>query len=109
MSPLLAGLLRIARAIGRWILDVAARRGGKWLADYIDERVVVFRKRLAAVKAEWRIEFLRGRIKRWQAAARWLRKNAGGLDDKAIALACAHPEVAKLPEVAVGEIERRAA
>lgn len=109
MNPLLAGLIRIARAIGRWILDVAARRGGRWLAEYIDERVLVFRKRLARARTEHRAAWLRGRISRWQAAAKWLRANAATVDDKVVELARKLPEVAKLPKVAAGEVEPRAA
>lgn len=105
MNPIWKGLIRIAAAIGRWILDLAARRGGKWLGEYIDERVKVFRKRLAKAKAQWRIEFLKGRIARWTSAAKWLAKNAGNVDDKVLDAVCKLPQVQKLPEVAACEIE----
>jgi hypothetical protein len=115
MHPIVAGLLKFVRKIGRWLLDVAARRGGKWLADYLEERVGVFRARLArvvkrtAAAAKRRALWLKGRIARWLAAAKWLRENAAQVDDKAIAIVRELPAVKRLADVVPDEVEPKAA
>lgn len=65
-------LISIARRIGRWILERLLVRGALRLAHYMEERVVVFRARLARAKTDRRRVWLRGRIRRWTAAAKWL-------------------------------------
>jgi tRNA A37 N6-isopentenylltransferase MiaA len=103
MHPIVTGLLKFVRRIG------------KWLADYLEERTVVFRDRLARVVkrttavAKRRAVWLRGRISRWLAAAKWLRENAAGVDDKAIEMARKLPAIAKLPISAPEESEPAAA
>lgn len=115
MNPILAGLLKLARRIGRWLLDVAARRGGAFLVGYIEERVGVFRARLARVSkrttaaAKRRALWLKGRIARWLAAAKWLKDNAAGVDDRAIDAVRKLPAFAKLPASAPEETEPAAA
>ena len=80
MSTAIArGLIRIATAIGRWILGVAVRRGALFLRDYMDERVVVFRSRLGRSRTKRRRLWLTGRIRRWAAAVRWLSAEAAQL------------------------------
>lgn len=120
MNPIVNGLIKLAIALGKWILDVASRRGGKWLSEYLDERAdSVFANRLyrareryaksrtILVKRRWerRIEWLVGRIARWKAAAKWLRAKAAQLDDAAIKAACSLPQVKALPLSAACEEE----
>lgn len=104
MNPLWTALIRIAARIGRWLLDVAARRGGKWLSEYMEERVILFRKRLARAKTDNRKAWLKGRIVRWLAGAKWLREHSSELDDKALQAVCDLPAAKKLPAVAREEI-----
>jgi hypothetical protein len=73
------GLVDIATKIGRWILGVVVRRGALFLRDYMAERVLVFRARLAKAKTTRRQQWLKGRIARWTAAAKWLSAKAGQL------------------------------
>lgn len=120
MNPLVRGLINLAVRIGRWLLDVASRRGGKWLSEYLEERAnSVLKRRLTATLERYakarndlsrrrinrRIEWLRGRIRRWLSAADWLRAQAADLDDKAIAAVCALPQVKALPLSAACEEE----
>lgn len=65
-------LISIARRIGRWILERLIVRGARRLAEYMEERVEVFRGRLARARTPRRKAWLRGRIRRWTDAARWI-------------------------------------
>lgn len=105
MSTIVRGLIRIAAAIGRWLLDLAARRGAAFLRAYIEERIGVFRARLGRAQTNRRRLWLQSRIRRWSAAARWLKAKAGDLDDKAIRAVCQLPQVKALPISAVCEEE----
>ncbi len=123
MNPIIVGLLKIARKIAKWILDLAARRGGKWLGEYISERAEqVFPKKLAAAqkalkkartelrkrRLQVRIAWLRGKIRRWQDAAKWLAENSGQVDNVVIDNVRQLPAFKKLPEIAKGEVEPKA-
>lgn len=105
MNPIVKGLINLAIRIGRWLLDLAARRGGAFLRGYIEERVGVFKKRLARANTARRKEWLSGRIARWTAAARWLKAKAAQLDDAAIKAVCSLPQVKALPLSAACEEE----
>lgn len=116
MHPIVSALLKIVRRIGKWILDLAARRGGRWLAEYLEERATtVFRARLARVSsrttaaAKRRAAWLKGRISRWLAAAKWLRDNADQVDDKVIAVVSELPAVKKLAATVPDEVDPKAA
>lgn len=68
------GLIRIATALGRWILRRVSRRGIERVLGYMDGKIEDFKRRLRRARADWRIRWLRGRIKRWQLAMRWLER-----------------------------------
>lgn len=72
IRALVRGLRRFAVRIGRWIIGQIREHGGRAIAHYMRVRVGVFRKRLERVKADWRKRFLRGRIRRWLDAAKWI-------------------------------------
>lgn len=114
MSTIVAGLLKFVRKIGRWLLDVAARRGGRWLADYMEERIGVFRARLARAEsrktaaAKRRAAWLRGRISRWLAGSKWLRENSDDIDDVVISVVRELPAVKRLAAVVPDEVEPKA-
>jgi hypothetical protein len=65
-------LIRIARSIGRWILERLLKVAGRRLGYYMLERAEVFARRLKRAKAERRKKWLRGRIARWKKAGAWL-------------------------------------
>lgn len=96
-SAIVEGLLRIARAIGRWILEHAARYGGLALMHYMQGRVDVFKRRRAKATTDRRREWLTGRISRWNAGIRWLKSKldalAGCAGEAFAAIAKAHPEI----------------
>lgn len=100
------GLRRIVEHLGRWTIRTLARRGALALANYMRIRTDVFRARLARVLARkrhaaWRVRFLRGRIRRWLAAARWLEAKAdkiGNVTERKLA-----PYIDDLPEVSPWE------
>lgn len=102
------GLRRIVERLGRWVIRSLAEHGARALAAYMRVRVGVFKKRLARVLArkrhpEWRVRFLRGRISRWLAGARWLDARAtelAGIAERTIA-----PYIEDLPEDAPWENE----
>ncbi len=98
-------LKRILIAIGKWILGVARRRGVPILVGYMLERVEVFKGRLGRAKTTRRKRWLRGRIRRWTKAARWLTTNARAMHTQA--LAKFEELAARLPERS--PMERQAA
>jgi hypothetical protein len=72
------GLRRVLLRIGRWLLRTIADAGIKGLIIYMRQRVRVFARRLGRVlhrkrHSLWRVSWLRGRIRRWKAAIRWLQ------------------------------------
>jgi hypothetical protein len=92
---------RILVAIGRWLLGVVRRRGIPILVGYMLERIEVFRARLRRAKTDRRMKWLRGRIRRWTAAAKWLTAHASDLHERA--LEQYEKLSARIPEVAPGE------
>jgi hypothetical protein len=102
---------RILRAIGRWIIGVARRRGIPFLVDYMQERIGVFQKRIAKTKgssarAKRRRAWLRGRIRRWTRAANWLVGQSVELHQAAL---CEFEKLAaKIPEESPLEREPKA-
>ncbi len=105
-ASILVALIRIARAIGRWVLRMAAKHGGSALLGYMVGKVDDFRRRLDRSKADRRREWLRGRIARWTAAIRWLRANGSRLADNVIKAADDAAAKASLPMVAEAERDR---
>ncbi len=95
------GLRRIVERIGKWAIRALVNRGAYSLENYLMGRVDAFRVRLKRVlkrkrHAKWRPDFIRGRIRRYQAAARWLNRKYGTiyhLTDKHVA-----PYIRDLPE-----------
>lgn len=77
-------LRKILIAIGRWLLNTARRRGVPMLVGYMLERVEVFKRRLGRARTSRRMKWLRGRIRRWTAAARWLTQHARELNARAL-------------------------
>jgi hypothetical protein len=65
-------LIRIARSIGRWILERLLKVAGRRLGYYMLERAEVFAERLKRAKTERRKKWLRGRVARWKKAGAWL-------------------------------------
>lgn len=106
-ASLLAALIRIARAIGRWVLRTAAKRGGVILAGYMLGKVDDFRRRLARARTDRRKAWLTGRIARWSAAIRWLQANGSKLAADLIAEADKAARQAAIPMVAAAEREPR--
>lgn len=66
-------LLRIARAIGRWVLEHLVHRGVVMLLGYMTGKIDDFRRRLGRARNPSVARWLRGRIRRWQRAVRVLR------------------------------------
>lgn len=109
-GAILKGLIRIARAIGRWVIEHFAEKGLAMLIGYMDGKVGDFRRRLARAKRERRKAWLRGRIRRWTAAIAWLRKYAMGVAQDAVREACRSSEALReIPVVSPCESEPRAA
>lgn len=104
----LQGIIRIATAIGRWVVEHIAARGIELLLGYMDGKIMDFkRRRDRPLVAKWRVKFLNGRIARWTAAVKWLRANSRSLTQKAAAEAVkASEKLAALPIVAPGEREK---
>lgn len=86
--PSLRGLLL---KLGRWILERLARKGLDRLRYYMDDKIDDFQRRLSRLVARrkrvktrrgrrfeienWRVHWLRGRIKRWRLALKWLSES----------------------------------
>lgn len=111
--PKLRGILL---NLGRWILDRWSRKGLDRLRYYMDDKIEDFERKLARVSARrkrmknkrgaryevenWRLLWLRSRIKRWKLALRWLEgPQAERLRGKAIDFAKARAE-REIPEQA---------
>lgn len=65
---LTTAILRIARAIGRWVLERLVARGLEILLGYMAGKVDDFCLRLSRTKSPQRRAWLRGRIRRWRKA-----------------------------------------
>jgi len=71
------GLRKILLWLGRWVLEDLIETGTTALLAYMRGRVRVFRWRLRhRARAEWRRRVLRGRIRRWNHAIRWIDRHA---------------------------------
>jgi hypothetical protein len=104
----LRALIRIARAIGRWIVEHLLEHGREMLIGYMVGKVGDFRRRLARAKRPRRKTWLTGRIRRWNAAIAWLRKNAAEVTRDAVKSACASSAALRgLPVVSPCEVEPR--
>lgn len=66
------GLIAWAKKIGRWLLQHLAAHGLDLLRGYMNGKIGDFKRRLARAKTDRRKAWLRGRIRRWTAALRWL-------------------------------------
>ena len=105
-ASILVALLRIARAIGRWVLRMAAKHGGSLLLGYMVGKVDDFRRRRERAKTPRRIEWLSGRISRWSSAIRWLRAHGSDLAEDVIKMADDAAAKASVPMVAEAERDR---
>jgi hypothetical protein len=76
MNALIVSLVTIALRIGRWLVQRLSARGATWMQHYMEGKVEDFGRRLARAKMKWRIQFLKGRIARWNRAIAWLKANA---------------------------------
>lgn len=72
MTTTAKGLIRIARAIGRWILRRLIRKGIDLVVGYMDGKIDDFQRRKGRARTQRRVRWLAGRIRRWKAALRWL-------------------------------------
>lgn len=116
LAALWPGLRKALLAIGRWLLDTIADEGVKGLAIYMRQRVKVFAKRIARVKARrrrarfrihWRVRWLTLRIARWRQAIRWLTSTAAAkLKGRVVGLAIDRA-TREIPEDAPDEIFSR--
>jgi hypothetical protein len=77
-------LIRIAKAIGRWILVRYLEYGRTKLVHYMEGRIDVFRARLRRARSKVRKAWLSGRINRWMQAVRWLRTEGKRLAKRAV-------------------------
>lgn len=78
-------LVRILRAIGRWVLGQVREHGAQVVGHYMIARIGVFKdSRARAIKMGWkrRARWLQGRISRWLQAGQWLVKNAKKINPK---------------------------
>lgn len=109
--------------LGRWVIERLARRGLARLRYYMEDKIEDFERRVARVSARrrrikvkrgprydvenWRVLWLRSRIKRWKLALKWLSSSrAEKLRGKAIDMAAARAE-RQIPEQAPGEDFRK--
>lgn len=70
-----AGIVSLAKAIGRWIVEFLAEHGVDILIGYMIGKVSDFRRRLARAVSQRRRRWLTGRISRWTLAVEWLREH----------------------------------
>lgn len=77
LSSIWRSLYRVMSRLGRWVLERIAKRGVARIADYLEERAAVIAQRKTRVRTELRKRWLTARIKRWRAAAQWLRGDQG--------------------------------
>lgn len=103
MRALWPAMARILRAIGRWIIRRVRRNGAQRIAWYMAERVEVFRGRLKRARSSRRKRWLRGRIRRWQHAYRWLHRHAHDLNAGAAKVFEAAAHAAGIPLNAAAE------
>lgn len=99
-QALTMGILKILKAIGRWVLDDLVSYGVDALIGYMRVRIGVFGKRRARAKRDRRKRWLAGRIKRWTTAMRWLEKRRDALTRKTVRLVRegAREAVRRIPE-----------
>lgn len=84
MTTLQRGLIRIARAIGRWILRRIIAKGIDRLVGYMDGKIDDFERRLGRAKTERRTRWLTGRIRRWTNALAWLERRRAAISAKLV-------------------------
>lgn len=72
MTTLVRGLIRIARALGRWILRRLIRRGIDLVLGYLDGKIEDFQRRKGRARSDLRRRWLAGRVRRWRNVFRWL-------------------------------------
>lgn len=108
MTTLAAALVDIAIRIGRWLLQRLARWAISHVIGYMRGKIEDFKRRRANPKiADWRREFLAGRIQRWTKAVRWIERHSLAFLNEQSRNLCKLPEVRKLPLRAACEVERR--
>lgn len=89
------------KAIGRWILSFARRRGIPLLLGYMAGKIEDFERRWKRARTDRRRRWLRGRIRRWTNAANWLHDHGVALHEEA--LEQFDRLAARIPMVAPGE------
>lgn len=102
-ATIIAALIRFARKIGRWILRKLLEIGGRYLCGYMAGKIDDFRRRLQRAKTESRKKRLRGRIRRWSAALKWLALNRINVEDDIVREA--DDAAGTIPMVAAAERE----
>lgn len=78
-SNIINGLINIARRIGRWIVQRLAKTAITKLIGYMEGKIEDFGRRLSKARTDNRKSWLRGRIKRWQAAVAWLTSHSSSI------------------------------
>lgn len=97
-----AGLIRYARAIGRWILRRIVQRGVDLVLGYLDGKIDDFKRRRGRARRDRRRKWLAGRIRRWSAAYRWLARHRRSITRRVVELV--DQEVGtRIPQVANDE------
>lgn len=72
MTTIVKGLIRCARAIGRWLLRRIIARGIDLVIGYMDGKIEDFKRRRKRKRTDAGKRWLAGRIRRWTRALRWL-------------------------------------
>jgi hypothetical protein len=103
MRPLITGLLKLARALGKWIIEHLVSHGITNLIGYVNGKIGDFLRRKK--KTELGRRLLRGRIRRWSLVLGWLKEYRNELEAFAVDGFCAASKKAldKIPMVSKAE------
>jgi hypothetical protein len=77
-------LVRIAKAIGRWVLVRYLEYGRTKLVHYMEGRIDVFEARFKRARSRARRRWLAFRINRWKLAVKWLKTEGKRLAKKSV-------------------------
>lgn len=107
IHALLPELLKILKAIGRWLVE-RIRDLGHYIIGYMRGKIGDFWRRMLRARAPGRKRWLSARIRRWTRAVVWIEKNwiiRYGVYGCAVWAIEHDKRIAKIPLVAKGERE----
>lgn len=104
-QAIVRGLIRLAKQLGRWLLERLRSMRVERLLGYMEGKIGDFRRRMGRARTPRRVRRLSRRITRWRAAAAWIEKHSKLVTEAAVLAADETAKRLKIPMQSAKERE----